>query len=86
MAKADKKAMIKIYCCTPGYLFSSMTSVDNPNPPSFKKLVIDFSLSEEIAKKCRKLKLDYVGCSPSEKKCATLKRKLGFPDRYSTGL
>ncbi|MHA1852572.1 MAG: hypothetical protein ACTSUF_03585 [Candidatus Heimdallarchaeaceae archaeon] len=86
MAKPDKKNLVKIYCCNPNYLFESMTSKDNPNPPSFKNLVIDFSLNEEIARKCMKLKLDYIGCSPNEKRCIALKKKLGFKDGYATGI
>jgi len=86
MAKTNKKPLVKVYCNTPGYLFESMVSDSNPNPPSFKKLVIDFSLSEEIARKCMKLKLDYIGCHPDEKTCIKLKKKLGFKDGYATGL
>ena len=84
MAKTDKKPVIKIYTCSPAYL---LESINDPNSLlATKKLVVDFSLSEEIAKKCRKLRLGYIGCSPSEKKCAALKKKLGFRDGYATGL
>lgn len=86
MAKAGEKPLVKVYCCGQSYLLESMVSPDNPNPPSFKKLVIDFSLSEEIARKCMKLKLDYMGCHSDEKKCISLKKKLGFRDGYATGL
>lgn len=84
MAKADKKPLMKIYTCSPNYLFRSISNPESTY--NFKKLVIDFSLSKEIAEKCRKLKLDYIGCSPNEKKCIALKKKLGFKDGFATGL
>ena len=77
---------MKVYCNTPGYLFESMTSDSNPNPPSFRNLVLDFSLNEGVAKLCMKLGLDYIACNPDEKKCIKLKKKLGFKDGYATGI
>ena len=86
MAKADKKPLVKVYCCGRTYFLESLVSPDNPNPKDLKNTVIDFSLSEEIARGCMRLGLDYVGCSPDEKRCMALKRKLGFRDGYATGL
>lgn len=86
MAKAGKKPLVKVYTCKPSYLMESLFSPDRPNPTNFDKLIVDFSLSEEIARKCMRLKLDYVGCCESERKCIKLKKKLGFKDGYATGL
>lgn len=79
---------MKIYTCRPEYLLESVLDPRNPGPGpriGLKGLVIDLSLSEEIARRCAKLGLDYVGCSPDEKKCVALKRRLGFGDGYATG-
>jgi len=83
MAKARKKT-VKIYTCKPEYLLNSIFAPQSP--VNQEKLVIDFSLSEEIAKRCIKLGLEYVGCSSNEKQCVKLKKKLGFKDSYMTGL
>jgi len=86
MAKIGKKPLMKIYTCNPQYMYESMLSPSAPNQTQFKNLILDFSLSEEIARKCMKLKLNYIGCSSNEKQCIKLKKKLGFKDGYATGL
>ena len=88
MEKIDKKPVrkIRVYTCQPSYLLETMVSPSNLNPSELSDLVVDFTLNPEIAKLCKKMGLNYVGCSADEKACIALKKKLGFPNGYCTGI